>query len=205
VVDKSREQVLVIPAAVFRQAGIFEGFSDRVDYYLSRLLEPRQFFFRPRVEVEQDPTYKQIIPYVALQWRDQLFHYTRGKRSAEARLQALRSVGVGGHICDDDRRLFDHPYREGMFREVAEEVEVQSPYTERCIGLINDDSTPVGRVHLGIVHLFELEQPRVRPRERALTQSGFAPLSELLAQRAEFETWSRIVLDALTCLESPQP
>ena len=193
---KTAERVLVIPTAAFHYAGVFQGFSPRVEHYLPRLLDPRHLSYRPRAEVETDPTFKQIVPYVVLQWRDLVFHYTRGKRGTETRLQALRSIGVGGHINADDRNLFDSPYREAMFREVAEEVDVQSPYTERCIGLLNDDSTPVGQVHLGIVHVFELEEPKVQRREQVLTRAGFAPLAELLDQREELESWSRFVLES---------
>ncbi len=82
-----------------------------------------------------------------------------------------------------------------MFREVAEEVRLETDYTERCVGLINDDSTPVGQVHLGIVHVFELQQPKVERREQALTRAGFASVAELRAQREEFETWSQFLLD----------
>jgi len=126
-----------------------------------------------------------------------VFHYTRGKRATETRLQALRSVGVGGHISSDDSGLFAPAYREGMLREVAEEVYLESEYSERCLGLINDDSNAVGQVHLGIVHVFDLAEPRARRREQALTRAGFAPLAELRQQRAEFETWSQFVLDVL--------
>jgi predicted NUDIX family phosphoesterase len=84
-----------------------------------------------------------------------------------------------------------------MFREVAEEVHLDSSYEERCLGLINDDSTPVGQVHLGIVHVFELAEPKVRRREQALTRAGFAPVAELRRQQDEFESWSRFVLEAL--------
>jgi len=195
---KSAEQVLVIPARVFREAGIFQGFSDRVDYYLPRLLAPEHLTYRSRDAAETDPTYKQIVPYVVLRWRDQVFHYTRGKRATETRLQSLRSIGVGGHISAEDNNLFETPYRQAMHREVAEEVFLESAYQESCIGLINDDSTPVGQVHLGVVHLFELEEPRVERREQALTRSGFAPISQLIEERDEFETWSQIVLGVLT-------
>jgi predicted NUDIX family phosphoesterase len=188
------ERVLVIPTALFHQVGVFQGFSPRAEEYLPRLLDPKHLSYRPRAEVETDPTYKQIVPYVVLKHGDQVFHYTRGKRATETRLQALRSIGVGGHINADDQNLFDPPYREAMFREVAEEVEVQSAFTERCIGLINDDATPVGQVHLGIVHVFDLAEPRVARREQALTRTGFAPIAELLSQQDEFETWSRFVL-----------
>ena len=194
--DKSAERVLVVPAAVFHAAGVFQGFSPAADHYLPRLLDPAHLSYRPRGEVETDPTYKQIIPYVVLKWHDQVFAYTRGKRATETRLHARRSIGVGGHICAEDAGLFETPYREALVRELAEEVHLDSSYGERCVGLINDDATPVGQVHLGIVHIFELEQPSVRRREQALTRAGFAPLAELRQQLDEFETWSRFLLES---------
>jgi predicted NUDIX family phosphoesterase len=188
------ERVLVVPTTVFHDAGVFQGFNPHVHDYLPRLLNPRHLSYRPRSVVETDPSFKQIVPYVALKWWDQVFTYTRGKRATETRLQALRSIGVGGHIRADDGNLFDHPYREAMFREVAEEVDLQSAYSEKCIGLINDDSTPVGQVHLGIVHVFELAEPKVQRREQALTRAGFVPVAELKSQPEELETWSQFVL-----------
>lgn len=194
--DKSAERVLVIPTAVFHEAGLFQGFSPRADHYLGQLLEPRHLGYRPRFEVETDPSFKQLIPYVVLKCGDQVFHYTRGKGATESRLRALRSVGVGGHISEGDGGLFDSPYRDAMFRELGEEVVLETKYDERCLGLINDDSTPVGQVHLGIVHVFELAEPRVHRREQAITQSGFASIADLRRQREEFETWSQFVLAA---------
>jgi predicted NUDIX family phosphoesterase len=193
------ERVLVVPAAVFHQAGVFQGFNPRVQDYLPGLLDPKHLSYRPRSEVETDPSYKQIVPYVVLKWQQQVFHYKRGQRATETRLRAQRSIGVGGHISSDDRNLFDTPYREAMFREVNEEVFLDSAYSERCIGLINDDATPVGRVHLGVVHVFDLEKPNVERREPALIRSGFASIAELQARRDEFETWSQFVL-ASGCL-----
>ena len=194
--DKSAERVLVIPTGVLREVGIFHSFTDRVDYYLPRLLHADHMRFLARAEAEHDPEFKQIVPYVVMKWGDQVFHYTRGKRATETRLHALRSIGVGGHISADDSNLFDSPYREAMFREVAEEVRLDTKYGERCVGLINDDTTPVGQVHLGIVHVFDLDEPKAENREQALIRSGFAPLAELRAQRQEFETWSQFLLDA---------
>lgn len=195
--DTLHERVLVVPTAALQEAGMFQGFSPRLEHYLPRLLDPRHLTYRPRALVEEDPAFKQIIPYAVLRWRDQLFHYARGKRGSETRLQASRSIGVGGHIRAEDEGLFDPPYREAMFREVAEEVRLDTTYEERCLGLINDDSTPVGRVHLGIVHVFELAAPQVQRREQALTRAGFAPLAQLRTERADFETWSQFVLDVL--------
>ncbi len=198
VANKLAERVLVVPAALFHETGVFQGFSADVDRYLSRLLDAAQLSYRPRTEVETDPSFKQLIPYVVLRCGELVFHYARGQRGTEARLRALRSIGVGGHISQDDSNLFGDPYREGMLRELAEEVYLESEYTERCAGLINDDSNAVGQVHLGIVHIFELTEPKVRRREQALTKAGFAPLAELRGQREEFETWSQFVLDVLS-------
>lgn len=191
------EQVLVIPTRILHEAGLFQGLSREVDHYLPRVLSPDHLSFLPRPEAEEDPTYKQIIPYLVLRWRDQLFHYTRGKGGGEKRLAALRSVGVGGHINPVDHQPGTDLYRAGMLRELAEEVYLESTYREWCLGLINDDSLPVGRVHLGVVHVLELEEPRVRRREENLETSGFAPLDELRGAGDSFETWSRFVLDAL--------
>jgi predicted NUDIX family phosphoesterase len=189
------EQVLVIPTSLFHEAGLFQGLSARVEHYLPRLLEGRRLCFRPRPEVEIDPSFKQIIPYVVLKHAGQVFHYLRGSGAGEKRLRALRSVGVGGHINPGDAG--GDPYRLGMLREVCEEVFLDTAYRESCLGLINDDSTPVGQVHLGIVHVFELDEPNVRRREEQLTAAGFAPVTELLRRKHEFETWSQFVLDAL--------
>ncbi|HEX5269813.1 MAG TPA: phosphoesterase [Gemmataceae bacterium] len=195
--DKLAERVLVVPAARFREAGDFQGFSPSVARYLPRLLDPAHLGYRARSEVETDPSFKQLIPYVVLRCGDRVFHYARGRRGTEARLRALRSIGVGGHISQQDSTLFGDPYREGMLREVAEEVYLDSEYTERCIGLINDDGNAVGQVHLGIVHVFDLTRPLARRREQVLIRSGFAQLAELRSQRDEFESWSQFVLDVL--------
>jgi predicted NUDIX family phosphoesterase len=191
------ERVLCIPTAHFTAVGYFHGFRRADDAYRAALLDPTAFAFRPRAEVETDPTFKQLIPYVVLRHGGELFHYRRGSAGTEARLRALRSVGIGGHISEADAAGGADPYRAGMLREVAEEVHVGGRYAERSLGFINDDETLVGRVHLGVVHLFELDSPDVTPREAALAGAGFAPVGELWAQRQEFETWSRFVLEEI--------
>ncbi len=194
--DKSAERVLVVPTSRFHALGVFQGFCPRVDAYLSPLLDPDHLRFLPRGSVENDSTYKQLIPYVILRWRDCLFAYTRGRSGGETRLRALRSLGIGGHICAEDAEGAGDPYRTGMLRELEEEIYLDSAYTERAIGLINDDRSPVGQVHLGIVHILDVEEPAVRQREEALVGGAFAPLKQLRQLRDEFETWSQFLLDA---------
>jgi predicted NUDIX family phosphoesterase len=193
---KSEEQVLVIPTAVFHAAGLFQGLCRDVDRYLP-LLDAKHFSFLPRGRAEEAPTFKQLIPYVVLKYRDQVFHYTRGQGAGEKRLRALRSIGIGGHINPGDDAAGEHIYRQGMLREIAEEVVIDTPYRESCLGFINDDSLPVGRVHLGIVHVFELDAPKVQRREANLTQAGFAAIQELVQAKDGFETWSQFVLEEL--------
>jgi predicted NUDIX family phosphoesterase len=194
----SDEQVLVIPTRVLHAAGLFQGLSREVERYQTTLLDPAHFLFLPRSIAEDDPSHKQLIPYVVLKCGDQVFHYRRGQGGGEKRLRALRSIGIGGHINPSDG---EHPYRQGMLREVAEEVRIDAAYHESCLGFINDDSLPVGQVHLGIVHVFELEAPKAQRREVDMMQVGFAPIAELLRQKDEFETWSQFVLAELAATQ----
>lgn len=196
-VDKAAEEVLVVPAARLQLAGEFHGFRPFSEDIRRLLLDPTHLSYRPRSAVETDPEFKQLIPYVVLRCGGELFHYTRGAAGTESRLRALRSVGLGGHISRSDGDGAADPYRAGMLRELNEEVEVQGPWTERPFGFIYDGRTPVGQVHIGIVHLVELEEPLVWPREAAIDEAGFAPVRDLLRRRDEFETWSQFVLEEL--------
>jgi len=84
-----------------------------------------------------------------------------------------------------------------MRREMAEEVSVDAPCEEQCVGLINDDQTEVGRVHLGVVHVFDIERPEVRPLEADIIEAGFRPIEQIMADTSAFESWSQICLEAL--------
>jgi predicted NUDIX family phosphoesterase len=193
------ERVLVVPAAEFDRLGRFQGFSGEAERYLGGLLVPGLARFRPRSEVEDDPGFKQIIPYVVFRSGDAVFCYTRGKSQGEARLHRLRSLGVGGHVAEDDadgRATLD-AYETALRRELDEEVDIQGHGSIRRVGLINDDSNPVGRVHLGVVHLYDLQRPAVVPREDGLAEAEFLPLARVRDLRGQFETWSQICIDAL--------
>lgn len=199
-----QELVLVVPTDVLHALGLFQGFCAQVERYLPGLLDPAVLRFLPRGQVEEDPGYKQLIPYVLFCWRGSaagephLFHYRRGTGQGERRLHALRSVGVGGHINPVDTIGGESPFEAGRRREIEEEVLLDRPYPVQTVGLINDDATPVGRVHLGVVSLVEVDSPQaVRPRENDLLDCGFAPAEQLLHQAHEFETWSQICMQAL--------
>ncbi len=196
---KIDERVLVVPGAELDRIGRFQGFSADAERYLAALLVPAFMDYRPRSQVEDDPSYKQIIPYVIFRAGDLWFCYKRGQTQGEARLHRLRSLGVGGHVSEEDARggrTID-AYETALRRELEEEVAIGSPGRIRRVGLINDDATPVGRVHLGVVHLYELEQPQVTPREDGLAEAGFLTTEMVRVLRPEFETWSQICVDSL--------
>ncbi len=195
--DPSVEHVLVVPTLLFHELGYFQGFNARVERYLDTLLDPAHTSFRPRNEVEEDPSYKQLIPYCIFMHAGQVFHYRRGKAGGEGRLHSKRSIGIGGHISSTDSLHGNRRYDEAMHREISEEVILESGFSDHCVGLINDDETPVGRVHLGIVHIFDLDSAKVLPREESILETGFAQPAELLQVCAEFETWSQICLKHL--------
>lgn len=195
------EQVMVVKTELFRQCGYFQGFCAETEKYLETLLDQNNTHYLPRSEMEEDPGFKQLIPYCIFQFVDpsgqpHIFQYTRGSGGGETRLRAKKSVGIGGHISTLDA-LDDSPYDLGMRRELEEEVIIDTEYTQTLVGLINDDQNDVGKVHLGIVHLFDVAQPNVRSRETEIADAGFAPVSEILADIEAYETWSEICLTSL--------
>ncbi|MDR2114828.1 MAG: phosphoesterase [Planctomycetaceae bacterium] len=206
------EQVLVVPTTLFHEIGYFQGFCRDVERYRDVLLAPENVLFRPRSEMEKNPDFKQLIPYMIFCHTGtdgiiRLFQYVRGKGMGESRLHSKRSVGVGGHLSSEDRNesAQNHDlYREGMLRELREEVVLGSEFTEHCVGLINDDESEVGRVHLGIVHRFDLNEPNVTSNEPDLIESGFVPVNEMLRDLSAFESWSSICIEALYGKETPK-
>lgn len=198
------ERVMVVPTDLFRELGYFQGFCPHVDRYFATLTDPANTSYRLRREVEEDPSFKQLIPYVIFQHvqdgQPTLFQYTRGSGQGEGRLHSKRSIGIGGHISADDAegtKSGGAPYDIGLQRELDEEVCIETPFTARCVGLINDDETPVGQVHLGVVYLYDCQQPDVSPRESEIMETGFRPVAELLDGLERFESWSQICLTAL--------
>ena len=201
---KNEEHVLVVKRELFERIGGFQGLCRDVGRYLPSLLEKENNFFAPRSSAENDPSLKQLIPYAIFRHGGKILRYTRGSQSGEKRLVAKISIGIGGHINDTDESLFsfdDSAYHAAVRREISEELKLAGGFQERAVALINDDSTEVGRVHLGVVHLVDLESADVRPGEKAIAGLGFSTREELLRQRDAMETWSQIALDGLTALE----
>lgn len=190
------EQVLVVPRSLLEEIGLFQGIkAEGVESAMEKLLDPERHFFMDRAEAEEDPTHKQLIPYCLFRTGDRVLHYTRGKSGGENRLHAKISVGVGGHINPVDMgegRKGADAYFAAVRREIEEELDLPGNYRQKIVALLNDDSNPVGQVHLGVVHLIDLEGEVVLAKEDALSELGFSPVSELGGPLFErLETWSQ--------------
>lgn len=194
------ENVLVVARNLFDELGAFEGISFDVERYVPRLLDPKCNYFLQRDLAEHDPSHKQIIPYVIFRHVDKYLHYVRGSGGGEKRLASRGSIGIGGHVNDTDSvssSLDKDTYATGVEREIHEELRVSGSFQQRIVALINDDSNEVGQVHLGIVHLFELQSDQVTAREENIQDLSFLSLQELTERRESLESWSQICLDGL--------
>ena len=194
------ENVLVVKRTLFDELGSFHGLNFEPRKYLDAILSRGNNFFLARGQAEDDATHKQIIPYVVIAHDDKVLHYVRGKKAGEQRLVAKGSIGIGGHMNENDESLFaldEAAYRAGVEREVSEEIKIESGFEDRIVALLNDDTTEVGKVHLGIVHVFKLNEPNVEKREAMITNLAFLDKAELSARRETLETWSQICVDAL--------
>ncbi|MDQ6624561.1 MAG: hypothetical protein M3Y69_00250 [Verrucomicrobiota bacterium] len=194
------ENVLVVRRSLFDELGSFQGLNFEPQPYVDALLSRGNNFFLPRFKAEIDPTHKQIIPYALIVHGDQVLHYVRGKKAGEQRLVSKGSIGIGGHMNDTDESLFawdEAAYRAGVEREVNEEIAINSRFEDRIVAVLNDDSTEVGTVHLGIVHVFRLAEPKVEKREAMITNLSFLSREELVSRRDTLETWSQLCVDSL--------
>src|SRR5436189_329683 len=196
------ENVLVVRRSLFDQLGSFQGLNFEPQKYLDAFLSRGNNFYLPRPEGEINPAYKQIIPYALIAFENKVAYYVRGKKAGEQRLVAKGSIGIGGHMSEEKDKFLWHTtdeqaYRAGVEREVNEEIKIDTPFEDRIVALLNDDTTDVGRVHLGIVHIFKLAEPKVEKREAMITGLTFLAKEELLARRETMETWPQICLDSL--------
>ena len=193
----SKAGILVIERKHIPEPLLKQGFNPASESLVKSLLENPQLFFMQRDLAENDPNYKQLIPYVVFQSPKGFFSYQRGKASSETRLRMLRSLGVGGHIEKEDGDIGQNSYMKGLWRELKEEVGIDPSNNIKLLGFINDDSNEVGKVHLGIVHLYQLETSDLESKELNLTDCKFSSISKIIEEEESFETWSRLLIPFL--------
>src|SRR5947209_10786893 len=175
----TEERVLCFKRELLEGLGIFQGLNLEVERYLPVVTSSSHLGYLNRSEAEHDRRYKQLSPYVLLIRNDQVLRYRRGKGGGETRLHGLYSVGVGGHISEEDHGLFskDIGYHEGMLREVREEVAIQQ-VRETAVAVINDDSTEVGYVHFGVVHIMQVANDAAAGGRSGIVSPEFIPIAE---------------------------
>lgn len=197
----AEERVLCFPRKLLEELGVFQGLSLDVGKYLPVVTSPSQILYLNRSEAELDKRYKQLIPYVLILCQDRILRYRRGKGGQETRLHGLFSVGIGGHISEEDHGLFSNQlgYQEGMRRELMEEVEIEAA-NEAAVAVINDDSTEVGFVHFGVVHVLQVASEDVVGRRSGIVAPEFIPIAEAMKDPSAYETWSRFCLENLEAL-----
>jgi predicted NUDIX family phosphoesterase len=197
----TEERVLCFERNILDRIGLFQGLSLEIDKYLPVVTAPANVLYLNRSEAENDKRYKQIIPYVLIVCQGKVLRYRRGKGGQESRLHGLYSVGVGGHIAEEDNGLFSSGlgYHDGMRRELIEEVAIEE-VNDVAVAVINDDSTDVGLVHFGIVHVVHVADEAVAGRRSGIVAPEFIPMDEAAKNASAYESWSRFCLEHLDAL-----
>ena len=195
--SQTPEQVLVLPRDRVPGGCDFTGIraADEAALEVLRLAVRESRRYLPRPSAEVDPDYKQLIPYVVVRKEPRLFLMERSSAGGDARLHGKASIGVGGHLNPVDRG--EDPLMGGLRREWSEELIAEFEPDFRLVGFLNDDTNPVGAVHLGVVFTVEADGHAVAVREHEKLTGRFATPDEILAAWDRLETWSQLTLAAL--------
>ena len=185
------EQVLGLARAAVPGGTDFRGVVERpFAPYLAALREHGTF--RPRPEAEDDPTWKQVIPYLVLRDRESIFLMRRTRAGGDVRLHDRYSIGIGGHVNPEDADVHG-----GLVREWREEIEADFVPAFEPLGVLNDDDNAVGAVHLGLVYAAAADGRPVAIRERDKLEGQFATWAEVAAVADKLETWSALLFEFL--------
>lgn len=189
------EQILVVKRSLlFKDNAAFNGLStENTEEYLDIIKKNQEFL--PRTLMEQSPEYKQIIPYLIFRHQDTYFAMQRKASASEQRLKNKFTLGIGGHVRQEDMlnssSIFDLAHR-----EFYEEVNYADTFTITTLGLINDDSNEVGKVHIGLALLVEGNSNAITIRSE-LKQGTLISLDNCVSSYDRMESWSQIIIDHL--------
>lgn len=203
-------EVLVFPSEILTQIGHFHGIRQDYEPYVSYLLNTANSLYIPREEAEETEQYKQIVSYILIKHRNQLLRFVRGKiTSVYKYLYGEYSIGFGGHVEKRDWNLFsvgDGGYGDSIRRELMEELGIdldmlgENTYELRMIGVLNDDSSALGRRHFAFVHLLEIKTDEFRKGidydkgEKSVNDLRMVSISSFSNEFAGYEYWSKLVM-----------
>lgn len=193
----NEENVLVVPTAGINPLLTGKFTKANLDRALDYILSNHSF--RSRAIVEEDPSFKQIIPYVIVRFEDRYLLLQRTSKQTEKRLHGKLSIGIGGHINDlETAGSHKNILHAGLERELEEEIHLAGQRRSLdLVGIISDDSTPVGQVHLGLVFILETDRREHTVNEADLMTAEWATLDQLRERRDRMETWSQIAFDQI--------
>ena len=197
------ERVLVLPRTAVPGGCDFHGLRPADDAALAELREAVAAHGRylDRPIAEEDPGHKQLIPYVVVRDGDRVFLMERTDAGGDRRLHGKASIGVGGHLNPVDDG--EDALMAGLRREWAEELVAGWTPEFHLVGMLNDDSNPVGAVHLGVVFAVEADGRAVEVREAEKLTGAFAPAAAVRAAWDRLETWSQLVAGAIGLGRAP--
>lgn len=191
------EQVLVLPRDRVPGGCDFSGVrpADADDLIALREVVATHGRFLDRPLAEDSPAWKQLIPYVVVRDGEDIFLMERTDAGGDARLHRKASIGVGGHLNPVDEG--EDPLMVGLAREWSEELVAAWEPDYRLVGMLNDDSNPVGAVHVGVVFEVQADGRPVAVRETHKLSGRFVPPAAVATAWERMETWSQLVAEAL--------
>lgn len=200
--DITSPEILVFKTSLLDSLGKFQGLlkGEDCDLYVNEILQPENLEWMPRHLAEKDYSYKQIIPYCVIVCANKTFTYSRNKNGNENRLHGKKSLGVGGHIEKQDSTNSNDFYENSIKRELKEEISLNlgTIKSNKIIGIINDDSDDVGKVHFGIVHKVVVSTLNcIDEIENKLNDAGWEFTGFLNKGVDQWENWSFFVISEL--------
>ena len=187
-----KENIMVVETKILR--GEFElsrGLNMVGDEIFNFILSNHRFM--PRESAERDPDYKQIIPYITIRHGSLWLLFQRKSAQTETRLHNKYSLGLGGHITREAGEGQYDPIMAGLYRELGEEIVIDHG-EPRYIGVLNDDETDVGRVHLGLYFQVSADSTNFELPEADKMSAQWVDAGYLDGYRAMMETWSQFIL-----------
>lgn len=191
---KHDELILVVPREqLFFNSEVWHGLKEvDFEHYLNIINDKKEFL--PRSVMETDFGYKQIIPYLVYTYQGKYFLMQRKSDASEVRLRNKLTLGIGGHIRQED--MSENSLFAWALREFHEEVEYAGNVSVKPLGILNDDSNDVGKVHIGFVFLLQGDSADIAIKSE-LKSGALVSLDECVVQKECMESWSQFVVNFL--------